>query len=100
MGRSFLEELNLLEMGRTPLHGVFMMCQAPPLLEMSVFCSLVVDGEGDKGQRTITNLREEGVVSSADDRGGMETEVGSRFLQSALKTEKRDVFVKEITGDP
>lgn len=53
--RSFLEKLNLLEMGCTLLSGAFMMCQAPQLLKTSVFCSLVVDGEGDKGQRTITN---------------------------------------------
>lgn len=29
----------------------------------------------------------------------MKRKVGSLFLQRALKTEKRDVFVTEITGD-
>lgn len=48
----------------------------------------------------MLGLQEEGVVSSTDDRGGMERAVGSLFLQRALKTEKRDVFVTEITGDP
>lgn len=67
----------------------------------SVFCTLVIDGEGDKGQRTITNVWASGggVISSTDNRGGMERKVGSLFLQTTLKTEKRGVFVKEITED-
>lgn len=44
-------------------------------------------------------LQDEEGVSSAD-RGGMEREEGSLFLQRALTTDQREIFVKEITGDP
>lgn len=42
----------------------------------------------------MSGLQEEWVVSSTDNRVGMERKVGSLFLQRALKTEKRDAFVK------
>lgn len=66
----------------------------------SVFCTLLIDGEGDKGQRTITNAwaSEGGVITSTNNRGGMERKVGSLFLQRTLKTEKRDVFVRDHRG--
>lgn len=47
----------------------------------------------------MAGLQEKGVVSSTDNKGGLERKVGSLFPQRASKTEKRDVFVKEITGD-
>lgn len=71
------------------------------LKDKSVFCILVVDGEGDKGQRTMTKrwASEEGGWLALLTTGGMERKVGSLFLERALKTEKRDAFVKEIAGN-
>lgn len=42
--------------------------------------------------------QEEGVVSSADNSGGMEREVGSLFLQRALKTERGVSLSKRSQG--
>lgn len=56
IGRCFLEGLNLLEVeypdsrqSTLPVPG------SSAAKDRSVFCILVVDGEGDKGQRTVTN---------------------------------------------
>lgn len=83
------------------LDRVFMMCQAPQLLKTRAFSATWLLMERETKAREpylMGGLQEEGVVSSTDNRGGMERRVGSLFLQRALKTEKRDVFVKEIPG--
>lgn len=102
IGRCCLERLNLLGMGYTDSgQGIYDVRGSSAVKDKSVVCILVVDGEGDKGQRTITKRWALGKGSwlALPTTEGMERKVGSLFLERALKTEKRDAFVKEITGD-
>lgn len=68
--------------------------------DKSVFCILVVDGEGGKGQRIIRRALGGGGSLALWTTEGKWRERWAHLPAKGLKDrEDRDVFVREITGD-